>query len=210
MNFREAIRNKNFKIEFIVTITLLVIVLILLSNFLNSVEAREGITFPDPFINLFEPVDLTWLTFGLIYIALFTSLYFFLKEPVLLVTAIQSYIILVVFRIIAMYLVPLNPPEKMIPLADPFVEFFGTGQLLTKDLFFSGHTAILFLLYLLAEKKSLRIYLLVSTVIVALSVLLQHVHYSIDVFVAPFFAYCSFVVIKNLRRRIFFNCNKQV
>lgn len=210
MNFQEAIRNKNFRIEFIITITLLVIVLILLSNFLNSVEAREGIGFHDPVLNLFEPVDLTWLTFGLIYVALFTSLYFLLKEPELLVTAIQSYIILVVIRIISMYLVPLNPPEKMIPLADPFVEFFGTGQLLTKDLFFSGHTATLFLLYLLTEKKSIRIYLLVSTVIVALSVLLQHVHYSVDVFVAPFFAYCSFVIIKNLRRKIFLNVHKKV
>jgi hypothetical protein len=210
MNFRETIRNKNFKIEFIITISLLISVLILLSNFLNSVEARDGIIFHDPIVNLFEPVDLTWLTFGLIYVALFMSLYFFLKEPVLLVTAIQSYIILVIFRIIAMYLVPLNPPEKMIPLADPFVELFGTGQLLTKDLFFSGHTATLFLLYLLTEKKSIRICLLVSTVIVALSVLLQHVHYSIDVFVAPFFAYCSFVFIKNLRGRILLNGNKQV
>jgi len=90
----------------------------------------------------------------------------------------------------------LNPPEKMIPLNDPVVEFFGTGQLLTKDLFFSGHTATIFLLYLLADKKLLKTFFLVSAIVVGIGVLLQHVHYSIDVFVAPFFAYCSFYIVK--------------
>lgn len=200
MIWKEALKNRKFKKDFSVTIVLLILVLIALTNFLRFIESREGIVFRDPLLNLFRPVDLTWLIFGLIYISLFTALYFFLKDPVLLITAFQSYILLVIFRIIAMYLLPLNPPEKIIPLTDPFVEFFGTGQLLTKDLFFSGHTAILFLLFLLADKKFLRIFLFASTVIVAISILLQNVHYSIDVFAAPFFAYCSFVSVKLLTR----------
>jgi membrane-associated phospholipid phosphatase len=94
-----------------------------------------------------------------------------------------------------MYLVPLNPPADMILLNDPFVQFFATGQPLTKDLFFSGHTATIFLFYLVSEKKLFRAFFLIATVLVGTSVLLQHVHYSIDVASAPFFAYISYRLI---------------
>jgi len=202
MSWKEAFRSSKFKIEFTATIILLIFILTALANFLNFVETRDGVVLKDPLLNLFEPVNLTWLIFGLIYISIITAIIVFLKNPESLITAFQSYIVMTFFRIIAMYLLPLNPPQKMIPLGDPFVEYFGTGQLLTKDLFFSGHTATLFLLFLLADSKSIKIFFLISTIIVAVAVLLQHVHYSIDVLAAPFFAYCSFVLIKKLRKKI--------
>jgi hypothetical protein len=201
MEFREIFRNNKFKIEFFITITLLVLILVTLSNFLNFIERRNGVILNDPVLNLFDPVDLTWLTFGLIYVSLIAAIIFFSKKPQLLLLAFQSYILMIILRMIAMHLVSLNPPEKMIPLNDPLVEFFGTGQLLTKDLFFSGHTATLFLLFLLADLKSLKIFFLISTITLAISVLLQHVHYSIDVLAAPFFAYGSFKLIEKLRQK---------
>jgi hypothetical protein len=201
MEFRETFRNNKFKIEFFITITLLVLILVTLSNFLNFIERRNGVILNDPVLNLFDPVDLTWLTFGLIYVSLIAAIVFFSKKPQLLLLAFQSYILMIILRMIAMHLVSLNPPEKMIPLNDPLVEFFGTGQLLTKDLFFSGHTATLFLLFLLADLKSLKIFFLISTITLAISVLLQHVHYSIDVLAAPFFAYGSFKLIEKLRQK---------
>lgn len=201
MEFRETFRNNKFKIEFFITITLLVLILVTLSNFLNFIERRNGVILNDPVLNLFDPVDLTWLTFGLIYVSLIAAIIFFSKKPQLLLVAFQSYFLMIILRMIAMHLVSLNPPEKMIPLNDPLVEFFGTGQLLTKDLFFSGHTATLFLLFLLADLKSLKIFFLISTITLAISVLLQHVHYSIDVLAAPFFAYGSFKLIEKLRQK---------
>ena len=201
MNWNEAFRNRKFRIEFIVTVILLVFILTSLAHFLNFIETREGVVLNDPLLKLFEPVDLTWLTFGLIYISIIAALFSFFNNPVLLLKAVQSYIILVAFRIIAIYLLPLNPPEKMIPLNDPIVEFFGTGQLLTKDLFFSGHTATIFLLFLLADKKSFKAFFLIAAIVVGISVLLQHVHYSIDVFTAPFFAYCSFYIVKKIKNK---------
>jgi PAP2 superfamily C-terminal len=100
---------------------------------------------------------------------------------------------------VAMYAVPFNPPTDMIPLDDPFVQFMGTGKMLTKDLFFSGHTATLFLLHLLMEKKIAKRIFLVLTFVIALSVILQHVHYFIDVFAAPFFTFGCFSIVKNIR-----------
>jgi len=194
--WKEIFRKKKFRIEFIISILALILILTILANFLNFLEAREGVVLNDPILKLFKPLNLTWLSFGLIYISLFAALISFYQNPLLLLNAFQSYTLLIAIRIMSMYLVPLNPPETMIPLNDPVVEFFGTGQLLTKDLFFSGHTATIFLLYLLADKKLLKTFFLVSAIVVGIGVLLQHVHYSIDVFVAPFFAYCSFYIVK--------------
>jgi membrane-associated phospholipid phosphatase len=90
----------------------------------------------------------------------------------------------------------------MILLNDPFVQFFGSGDVLTKDLFFSGHTATLFLLFLISEKKYLKIIFLLCTILVGIAVLLQHVHYTIDVLAAPFFAYASYKLAAVINEKI--------
>jgi membrane-associated phospholipid phosphatase len=113
--------------------------------------------------------------------------------------AVQLYSLMVAVRIVAMFLLPLNPPTKMIILNDPFVEFFGTGQTLTKDLFFSGHTATLFILFLVSENKIIKTIFLISTIAVAISVIMQHVHYSIDVFAAVFFAYACYKLVEKIK-----------
>jgi membrane-associated phospholipid phosphatase len=107
---------------------------------------------------------------------------------------------------IAMYSLPFDPPSSMIPLKDPFVQLFGTGKLLTRDLFFSGHTATLFLLFLVVDKKPYKQLFLFLTVLVAVSVILQHVHYFIDVLAAPFFTFGCFIIVKSIREKfVFFN-----
>jgi membrane-associated phospholipid phosphatase len=193
--------RKHNKKELIFTLILLAGALLSFTRFLNYVELRAGFIFTDPLLNLFFPVDLTWLIFGLIYIGLILAIFFFIKDPHLLLTALQSYLVLVLFRTAAMYLLPLNPPPDMIPLNDPFVQIFGSGEILTKDLFFSGHTATLFLLFMVADKRILKIIFLSFAVIVGISVLLQHVHYSIDVFTAPFFSYTSVKFAAYIKKR---------
>jgi PAP2 superfamily C-terminal len=194
------IRKKNKK-ELLFTGILLAIVLLSFTRFLKYVELRAGFVFRDPLLNLFTPFDLTWVIFGLIYAGLITAIFFFIKDPHLFLTALQSYLVLVIFRTTAMYLLPLNPPPDMITLNDPFVQIFGSGEILTKDLFFSGHTATLFLLFLVANKRILKVIFLSFAVIVGISVLLQHVHYTIDVFTAPFFSYTSVKFAAYIKKR---------
>ena len=202
MNWKSFFNIKRNRNEFILTIILLAILMISFSQFLQFIEKRNGAVLPDPLLNIFSPIDLTWLTFSLIYLSLILFLFSVAKEPDKLLIAMQAYGLMVIFRTIAMYLVPLEPPETMLLLNDPFVQLFGKGEILTKDLFFSGHTATLFLLFLLTEKKTLKFIFLISTFIVGVSVLLQHVHYSIDVFIAPFVAYSSYRIIKIYREKI--------
>lgn len=195
MSWREFLKEKKNKIELVVTFLLLSVVISALTNFLNFVEVRKGVALPDPILNLFKPVDLTWLIFALIYVSLIAGIISLAKNPKRLLFTVQLYTLMVAVRIVAMYLLPLEPPVKMIVLNDPFVEYFGTGQTLTKDLFFSGHTATLFILYLVSENKMMKIVFLISTIAVAISVLLQHVHYSIDVFAAVFFTYACYKLV---------------
>lgn len=199
MNWKEFISVKRNRVELALTITLLSLILFFFTNFLNFVEERPGVVFADPVLSLFNPVNLTWLTFGLIYISLVTAIISFSLQPVKLVFAFQLYALMVTVRIIGMYLLPLEPPESLIVLNDPFVEFFGTGQTLTKDLFFSGHTATLFILFLVEDKKILRWVFLICTVVVAITVLIQHVHYTVDVYAAVFFTYACYVVLKKIK-----------
>jgi hypothetical protein len=199
MSWKEFLKSKNNKIELGITLILLAVVLTSLAKFLNFVEARQGVVLPDPILALFNPINLTWLIFALIYISLIVAIATLIKNPKQLMFAIQVYTLMVAVRIFAMYVLPLNPPTNMIMLNDPLVEFFGTGQTLTKDLFFSGHTATLFILFLISEKKVYKTIFLISTIAVAIAVLLQHVHYTIDVFAAVFFTYACYCFLTHLR-----------
>lgn len=201
MSWTEFVKNKSTKKELVVTFLLLVIVLISLTHFLDYVEIRNGVTLPDPILNLFDPIDLTWLTFALIYFSLIIGIISLINNPDRLLFTVQLYIFMVIIRIIAMYLLPLNPPDKMIMLKDPVVEFFGSGKTLTKDLFFSGHTATLLILFLVSQKKTIKFIFLIDLIIVATSVLLQHVHYTIDVFAALIFTYACYELLIKMRNK---------
>jgi hypothetical protein len=187
----------------LVTLPALVVALIVLSRFLLAIETRQGSVLADPLLQLFAPRDVTWVTFGFIYAGLVGGLLLLSRHPDRCVLAFQAYVVMVVFRIVAMALTPLEPPATMVALKDPFVEVFGTGMTLTKDLFFSGHTSTLFLLFLVMPSKATRVVFLLCVTGVATCVLMQHAHYSIDVYVAPFFAYCAYRVARAINARYF-------
>jgi len=207
MNWKEFLTDKKKRTELIISIPFIAVILIIFPQFLQFVEARQGVVFTDPILALFNPMDLTWLTFGLIYLSIIITIFSLAKKPEKLLFGFQCYGLMVLFRLIVMYLLPLEAPLTLIPLNDPFVQLLGTGQILTKDLFFSGHTATLFLLFLIMEKRVIKIVFLASTIIVGIAVILQHVHYVVDVAVAPFFAYTSYKIIDGLKHKFYANSN---
>ena len=189
----QAWNDSRFRLTAIVLAFFLPVTLLVFRAFLDVVELRQGVVLVDPLLPFLTPVDLTWITFGLIYGGLVFAIIRLLPQPSLLLRMIAAYIILVLIRMACMYAVPLEPPPGAIPLVDPFVEFFGApGTTLTRDLFFSGHTAILFLLGLGMPARNISFLLFLATGAVAVCVLVQHVHYTIDVLVAPLAAYAAF------------------
>jgi membrane-associated phospholipid phosphatase len=200
--WRAAWRDRLMRVQYVVTLPALALVLFCLSRFLEYAEQRQGVVLPDPLLALFQPHDVTWLTFGLIYGALTVAIYSLLQNPARLLVAMHAYIVLVLFRIAVMFVTPLDHPQGMILLHDPFVEEFGPARVLTKDLFFSGHTATLFLLGLIVTHPKVKSILLFGTFLVGFCVLWQHVHYTIDVLTAVGFAYCAYRMVLLLHRRI--------
>lgn len=207
MNWKEFLNDKKIQKELIISLPFVAAILIIFPQFLQFVEARQGVVFTDPILVLFNPIDLTWFTFGLIYLSILITIFFFAKKPEMILFTLQCYALMVFFRLIVMYLLPLEAPATLIPLNDPFVQLLGTGEILTKDLFFSGHTATLFLLFLIMEKRVIKIIFLASTLFVGIAVIMQHVHYVVDVAVAPFFAYTSYKIIDGLKNKVYGSSN---
>jgi PAP2 superfamily C-terminal len=189
--WREAWSEQRFRAEAMLTPIALVAVLGVMAHFLTWVEHRPGVLLSDPVLALVPARDVTWLTFGLVHLGVLSTVAMLLSYPRRLMAGAQAYAVMVLFRMAVMSVTPLEAPPGMIPLRDPLIQVFGTGEVLTRDLFFSGHTATLALLTLLAPGRVSRRVFAVCTALVAVCVLWQHVHYTVDVLVAPFFAFAS-------------------
>jgi membrane-associated phospholipid phosphatase len=201
-SWKTEFASKNFRIRASITILFLAVSLYIITAFLPYNELRPGFSMVDPLLSLFKPVDVTWFTFILIYGGLIIALVSLCFHPEEFMLALQSYTLVLFLRFSTIYFLPLNAPEGIIPLKDPFVEFFGGGQTLLRDLFFSGHTATMFLFFLTSPIKKLKWIFLVCTVLVAAAVLIQHVHYTIDVIAAPVFAYTCYRIAYIVDARI--------
>lgn len=193
-SWSDAFADRGFRARLAVTVPALVLALASLSRFLVHVEARPGVVLPDPLLALLPPRDLTWVTFGLIYLGLAAGVGWLVFRPRRLLLALQAYVVMVAFRGLVMWATPFEAPPGLLPLNDPLVRLFGPASILTKDLFFSGHTATLFLLALAVTSPRFRALLLAATAAVGAAVLVQHVHYTVDVLAAPFFVYGSWRV----------------
>ena len=200
--WKAAWQSAAFRVQTLTTIPLLIAILILFSRFLEWVELRPGVVLPDPFIATVEPHDFTVLIFIFIYGGLIVGLGAIITHPHRLILALQSYILMVCFRFAAMYVTALDPPPGIIPLADPLVQFFGSGKAPTKDLFFSGHTSTLILLALTTTKRWMRWCFILCAVSVGVLIVWQHVHYAIDVLVGPFVAYASYRLVHSFHQNI--------
>lgn len=187
-SWREAWRDISFRFQLVLTTIILYLTVYFISGFFDFIEARPGSLIPDPFLDLFQPIDVTWVTFIVIYLSVIVVVVYLSWQPRQLVLAFQAYVLLLLARMLSMYLLPLEAPVNIIPLEDPFIESISSA-VFTKDLFFSGHTSTMFLLALVSKNKAMRYFFLVCTLLVAAFVLIQHVHYTVDVVAAPFYSY---------------------
>ena len=139
---------------------------------------------------------------GVLTCALPISVVLFLATPKKFLKGLQAYAILLFFRTLFIYILPLEAPKGMIFLQDPITAFFlNSVNVVTKDLFFSGHISAMCLFVYFSDNKKWKTYLMFATPLLAMLILWQHVHYTIDVVAAPFFAFicCKFIDVVNER-----------
>ncbi len=195
---RPELRQPRFVCEGIVTLSLFAVSVWVSSELMQYCQTRPGAVLDDPILRVIGPIRLTWPIFATLWLSLLLWLCSLAKDPPRLLMGLQAATLLVSLRTLALYLVPLEPSPAIIPLADPIVVRLNEGSLVTNDLFFSGHTSSMFLMFLSAPSRWLKYFLLLGTLFIGAGVVLQHVHYSGDVFAAPFFAYGSWQLIKRL------------
>lgn len=178
-----------FRVKLISGILLMIIILYSFPHFFAIIQRRPGSAVPDLALGEIPAVDVSAWIFLVLYPAALYFVYRMVTNTTVCITALWGYILLCLARMITIYWIPLEPPAEIIHLKDPFSVFFYGKEFITKDLFFSGHTATLCLLGLCLEKRWEKWIFFIGTGILGLLLMIQHVHYTMDVFAAPVFSY---------------------
>lgn len=155
-------------------------------HYLRTWEFRTGSTLNDPILVLLSPRDFSLPLFCITYSCIVIGIITVLRHPLLFFRGLLAYSFMLAARTITIYLLPLEAPAGLIPLKDYVADFFlHTPQVfVVKDLFFSGHTGALMIMYLATDQKWFRKYVSVALIVVPLLLMWQHVHYAIDVVAA--------------------------
>lgn len=193
-----AIKNLSFRLKLLIGISFLFLVLALLPSFFQFIEHRNGYQLKDLILANLPATNVSIPVFAMIWSMVTLFIVRSVKDPQLFILYVYSFLFLCICRIITMFFVPLNPPTNLIPLVDPLSNSLYGKDFITKDLFFSGHTATLCLFFFCFQRKIDRIVALVCTIAVGILVLVQHVHYTVDVVAAPFFAFLCYYLARKI------------
>lgn len=197
--WKEAWSYVAFRFQFFFTLAILALIAMFIPQFFSYIQSVQGYRINDLILNYLPVSNMSLYIFLLIYLVILISMINLGAHPFLFLRLLQAYCLLVMARIFCLYSLPLEPKQSIIPLEDPFVgHLFYKGSMITKDLFFSGHVSTMFLLLLFIPSRFLKITFMIATLLVAAFILIQHVHYTIDVVAAPIFSWICYKVVFSL------------
>ena len=195
--------NYNALAILVIGFLLTVCALCTLPSFFDIIERRNGVILDDIILSCLPAVNLSVPIFVVVWSMAALIATRCVQNPYTFTLFVWSFLFLTLSRIITIGLVPLNAPRNLILLKDPLSNSFYRGPFITKDLFYSGHTSTQFIMFLCLKKRWEKILALCSTVAIGVMVLIQHVHYTIDVVAAPLFAYLVFLLAKKVVDKAF-------
>ncbi|MBK7763517.1 MAG: hypothetical protein IPI46_09120 [Bacteroidetes bacterium] len=187
--WREALSERSFALKLLLTPGLFFLYSAITQHLGNYVEMRKGIQLQDKLLTLLPSIDFSAPVFFLLYTSLALVIITHIDKPRIILRIIEMHFAVAVVRQICILLVALDPPAGLIVLRDLFLEntVYPRHSPLTKDLFFSGHVASIWLYFLCAEKKYIRYYMIGAALLMSFMILCMRVHYSYDVYGAFFF-----------------------
>lgn len=164
-------------------------------------HAKNTAVSPDAILDSIGPYNLSFI---FIWLFLAVNLVYF-AYPIIYRTkeiayTINMFSLFVIVRSAFIMFTHLRPPADAIHAVYPwFLQFLNYSN----DLFFSGHTGVPFLGFLIFSRynKTIAYAMLASSIILGITVLLMHVHYSIDVFSAYFITYGIYVIGNKLFKK---------
>ncbi len=194
----DVIKNPLLRKKLYIGVISMLIVLGILPFFFQHIEKIDGYDFNDIILNSLPAKDLSIPIFSIIWGMAALMIIRSIQNPRIFIHFIYGFLLVELSRIITISLVPLDTPPNLIPLVDPLANAFYGSSFITKDLFYSGHTATQFLFFLCLQKKWDKVLALCCSIAMGLMVLIQHIHYSIDVIAAPIFTTICFFAAKKL------------
>lgn len=198
VSWSDAWASKEFRIKLITGWILYIAVLLYYPHFFLEIQKKPGVLLNDFVLACLPSVNMSFTIFGALYITVIFTIYRSAQSPYLFLLYLWSTLLLSFLRIITITCVPLEPPAGLVPLVDPILFAFYGPNNITKDLFFSGHMSSIFLVYLILRKKKEKVVASIAAIVVGVSLLLQHIHYTVDVITAPLFVYFVFIAAKKI------------
>jgi hypothetical protein len=205
---RRDILSSEHRSSFLLTLLLLIFAYIV-EHYANLYELEYSIRPTSTYVGdiLLDNLPVVHLNFVIIEGALLGLVLgglFLLRRPRYILFTLKAFALLIASRAFFISLTHVGIyPGSIRPEVGIFDGIYSYLNLQT-GFFFSGHTAVPFLMALIfwKERRARMVFLTISLVF-AVAVLLAHVHYSIDVFAAPFMTYGVFVIAKNLFKKDF-------
>ncbi len=192
------LQSSEYRKKLIIGLILISFILLSLPFFFQAIEKRNGISFNDYLLSWLPAYDLSLYIFTVIWSMTLFTFSRFKQDPNIFLTFLWGFILINLSRFVFIGLIPLNAPADLIPIHDPISNHFYGPKFITKDLFFSGHTAAMFLMFLCLKKRTDKVIALLATIIIGIAVLIQHVHYTVDVVMAPVITYFLWIGSKKI------------
>jgi hypothetical protein len=177
------------KQQIVIGTVLIIAVVIVMPHIFNSIQKKSGKLLDDWLLDIIPARNVSVAIFAIIWAMIILAIVRATKDPSMYITYCWTYVFVCAARLTCNSFVPLEPPTGLIQLTDPITSIFYGNSVITKDLFFSGHTATLTLICLCLKRRNDKIVATVATVVVAFLLLVQHIHYTIDILAAPVFVY---------------------
>lgn len=189
VSWKEALSDRSFRFKLLLVPGLFFVYSAITQRLGNYIETRTGVQLEDKLLTFFPSIDFSMPVFALLYISLIILVLTHLDQPKVILRIIEMHFAVAVVRQVCILLVALEPPSGIIVLRDVFLEntIYPHNTPLTKDLFFSGHVASIWIYFLCARRLLLKVLLGFATLIMGYMILCMRVHYTYDVYGAVFF-----------------------
>jgi len=189
-NWRATWNSRDKRYQLIIGTVIMFAIIFTLPVFFAHIEKRKGAVLNDWLLARIPAHNVSVLIFAIIWAMILLILVRAIKSPSIYITYCWTLAFVCLVRFVTLSVVALDPPPGMIPLVDPLSSvFYGNNVSITKDLFFSGHTTTMFLILLCLQRRTDKIIALIAAFAVAYLLLVQHIHYTIDILAAPVVVY---------------------
>lgn len=187
-------KKEIWKHKHLIAYSLIFLIIAVILDYFAGVYTTNttGVIAPDIVLDNIATIDLDFIfIYGymlIISVLLIYPLFFRVRD---LHKVISQFSLLIMIRALFTCFTHLEIPTDALSYNFPDLISFISFK---NDLFFSGHTAVAFLGFLVFRHTKLKYFFLVSSIIMGAVVLLMHVHYTIDVVSAFFITYGTFKI----------------